>query len=46
MKWLKRLFFCKHSYRITFFRAPHRDLLNLTCVHCEQELIFLLAERV
>jgi hypothetical protein len=41
-KWL----FCAHEYRISFFHAPHRDILNLTCEHCGKELIFPLIKGV
>ena len=43
MKFLKWLW-CKHGYEMAMFRAPHRDVLNLLCVHCGQELIFLMAK--
>lgn len=39
-KWM----ICKHEYKIIFFKSPTREIVNLTCIHCGQEIIHLLCK--
>ncbi len=40
---LFRWLVCQHEYGLTFFESPTRAIVNLTCAHCGQELIFPLS---